>query len=119
MAPASPALAPGRQAKVNSTGEDHGSSDAAAGGVAATLAGLTRMLIFTLKGTLKTGVLEAFLRKKAFMTIGQRIAPATVLSEHLVASQEGNRTGKKQSRWQSSLQTKALGRSCALRFFLH
>ena len=111
MAPAAGASsrAPGRKGG----GDEHDSADtAAAGGVAATLAGLTRMLIFSLKGTLKKGILKAFLRKKAFMAIGERTGPAAILSEHLTVSQGNIKAAGRQSSFQST----TLGRSSCLSF---
>ena len=112
MAPAAGATtsAPGRKA---GGGDDPDPDTPAAAGAAATLAGLTRMLLFSMKGTLKNGILKTALRKKAFMAIGERTAPATILADHLVVSQQGNTKGAGR---QSTFQTTTLGRSSSLPF---
>lgn len=113
MAPAAGASsrAPGR--KVGGDAEPDPADTAAAGGVAATLAGITRMLIFSLKGTLKNGILKAVLRKKAFMAIGERTGPAAILSEHLTVSKDKIKAAGPR---QSSFQSTTLGRSSCLSF---
>jgi len=116
MAPSASAsgTAAGRRASSGTCSDGDDDPNKNAGGFAATLAGLTRMLVFALKGNLKKGIIKAVLRKKAFLTIGQRTASAA-LSEHLVASPSSDKNratagAKTAVTQQSTFQTKTLGR---------
>jgi len=81
-------------------------------GIACALAGLTRAFVFAVKGGLRKGLVKALLRKKAFLTIGQRTASVT-LTDHLVSEKAtlGGK-GKQHGSSSSSLGSKSAGRYC-------
>jgi len=78
-------------------------------GIACALAGLTRAFVFAVKGGLRKGLVKALLRKKAFLTIGQRTASAT-LSDHLVSEKATLGGKQKHGSSSSSLGSKSAGR---------
>ena len=89
--------------------KDDGDGDDAssASGAAAVLAGLTRSLVFAVKGSLPKGIAKTVFRKRAFLTIGSRTASAATMTDHIVTDEATPSTTKPKS---SPKFVKAVGR---------
>lgn len=53
-------------------------------GPAVACVALVKSILFFVKATVPTGLIQAFLRKKAFLAIGQRTTTATLMADHLL-----------------------------------